>query len=117
MRRDDVPVLIRRLKERYGEKYELYGSSENEQEGTGFRINNIPATFSVLCFGDIPIGRYDFQIESYPPGDYLYTGEKNLSGLLELIERYREPMDEWQSITFEAPNKWFKSFASLTGTG
>ena len=95
MRRDDVTILIGELKKRYTDKYVAYGTFEQEEEGTGFRITDIPATFSVLCFGATPIGRYDCQIESYPPGEYLYTVETDLSSLLALIEVYRRPMNEW----------------------
>ena len=95
MRRDDVTILIDRLKAIYGEKYRPYGTSETEDEGTGFRITDIAATFSVVCVGDTPVGKYDVQIESYPPGDYLYTDELDLDSLLQLVEVFRRPVDAW----------------------
>jgi hypothetical protein len=80
-----IVELIACLRRKYGETYVPYGTSENEEQGTGFRITGIDATFSALCLADTPTGFYDFQIESYPPGDYVYTDEVNLADILSLV--------------------------------
>ena len=96
MVRNDVKVLMRRLRERYGDRYRPYiPQPVREDDNAGFKITDIPACFSVLCFGDTPIGRYDCQIESEPPGDYLYMIDTDLEGLLDLVEVYLKPMDQW----------------------
>ena len=95
MRRKIVNDLIEQLIQKYGREYEPYGTSAEEIEGTGFRLSSIPATFSVLSFGDIPSETLDYQIERYPPGDYLRVGQAELNEFLVLIEMYRRPVDEW----------------------
>ena len=67
-----------------------YGTSPDEQHGVGFRIRGIPATFSAITdHGSLPFGLYDIQIESHPPGDYLFTDDVTLSEFLHLIERIK----------------------------
>ena len=84
----------------YGPEYVPYGTAEEESEGTGFRLTSIPATFSVLSFGDIPPDILDYQIESYPPGDYLKAGQAGLDEFLSLIEKYKRPVSEWPEDRF-----------------
>jgi hypothetical protein len=93
--RSEIAVLIKAVRSRYGLAYAPYGTSGEEQNGTGFRIEDIPATFSALCLEDTPHGQYDIQIESYPPGDYIYTDIVRLDQLLSLIERFRKPIEYW----------------------
>ena len=95
MRREITTKLIERLKSNYPDTFLPYGTSDEEEEGTGFRIADIPATFSVLSYGDIPSDKFDVQIESYPPGNYLYNDEIGLDSFLQLIEIYRKPMNQW----------------------
>jgi len=95
MRRKIVNDLIENLVQLYGREYVPYGTSEEEIEGTGFRVTSIPATFSVLSYGDIPTDTLDYHIESYPPGEYLSAGQAGLNEFLGLIEKYRRPIDEW----------------------
>ena len=95
MRRALISTLIERLEALYPDTYIPYGTSNDEVEGTGFRILDIPATFSVLTFGDIPEDRFNIQIESFPPGDYIYNKEVSLEQLMELIEVYRKPIKDW----------------------
>jgi hypothetical protein len=90
-----IQALIDRLKNEYASGFLLYGSSEQERGGVGFRIGSIPVTFSVLCLSGMQPGQYDFQIESYPPGEYCITGEANLEELLALISSYKAPNTEW----------------------
>jgi hypothetical protein len=40
----------------------------------------------------------DIQIESYPPGDYLYTDVMSVEDFLALIEKYRRPAVHWPQI-------------------
>lgn len=94
MKRPEVVELIARLKQKYCKSYVPYGTSDEEEEGTGFRIAGIEATFSAMCM-DTPEKMYDIQIESYPPGNYLYNDLVNLDDFLALIEKYREPSHAW----------------------
>lgn len=93
--RFEIAVLIESIRRCYGESYSPYGTSDEEPNGTGFRIEDIPATFSALCLEDTPYGQYDIQIESYPPGDYIYTDIVTLDQLLSLVERFRKPIECW----------------------
>ncbi len=92
---DSSVELIASLKRKYGESYIPYGTSDEEEEGTGFRIAGVEATFSALCLEKAPKGMYDIQIESYPPGDYLHNDVVDLNGFLSLIEKYRAPLNVW----------------------
>ena len=87
--------LIVSLKRKYGESYVPYGTSDEEVEGTGFRIAGIEATFSALCLAETLEGKYDIQIESYPPGDYLYNDVLDLGAFMSLIEQFRAPLNDW----------------------
>ena len=90
-----IAELIAALEETYGGSYLPYGTSEQEENGTGFRIVGIEATFSVVCLYDTPTGKFDVQIESFPPGDYLFNDVLNLKQLMSLIETYRAPFSAW----------------------
>lgn len=72
----------------YGpDKVRPYGTDPSEEHGTGFTIAGIPATFSVHTQeGRLPPGMYDVQIESMPPGDYVWSEVVSLPRFLELIE-------------------------------
>lgn len=87
--------LIACLKRKYGEAYVPYGTSEDEEQGTGFRITDIEATFSALCLDGSQTGFYDIQIASYPPGDYVYTDRVSLADILSLVEKYKVTMNGW----------------------
>lgn len=90
-----IVELIAKLKRVFGESYVPYGTSDEEERGTGFRIAGIEATFSALCLEETPKGMYDIQIESYPPGDYIYNDIIDLDSFLALIEKYRAPLNAW----------------------
>jgi hypothetical protein len=92
-----VTKLLTSLEERYGKKVIPYGTSEEEENGTGFRIEGIKATFSAIILPETPVGYYDIQIESYPPGDYIYQDEVTLDDLLSMIEEYRADTKSWRS--------------------
>jgi len=105
-RREDVTILMDRLRVIYGDRYQPGDTPQLEEDNAGFRLEGVPADFSVLCFGDMPIGRYDVQVESHPPGErvvpnptdwdgYVYMCEVDLQGLLDLIACYHRPVNEW----------------------
>lgn len=72
-----------------------YGTSDDEGNGTGFRISNIAATFSAACLENTPPGHYDVQVESDPLGDYIYLDVVCLDDLLRLVEKYRQRVEHW----------------------
>jgi hypothetical protein len=90
-----VSTLIGRLRDAYGRSYVPYGTSDDEAEGTGFRIIGIEAIFSVMCTENTPAAMFDIQIESYPPGEYLYADIVALEDFMALVEKYRGPMKSW----------------------
>jgi hypothetical protein len=82
--------FVSSLRAAYGEdRVEPYGSANpDEEHGFGFRIRGVPAIFSVITLsGSLPKGRYDVQIESDPPGEYLFTEALNTDELLKTIQR------------------------------
>jgi hypothetical protein len=81
-----VETLLSELRRRYGDRLVLYGTSHLEAHGMAFRLEGVPAVFSVLTRdGTMPFGRFDVQIESYPPGDYLWVDEYEHDALLKVI--------------------------------
>lgn len=59
-------------------------------------MEGIQATFSVItCEATLPSETYDVQIESAPPGDYVFTGRYSLDELLQLVRRYFAPEAQW----------------------
>ena len=100
--RDSVPsASIQALRTAVGllvgpDRVLLYGSSEREEHATAFRILDVPATFSVHTReGELPAGKYDIQIESFPPGEYLHTSGVSLEEFLELVRRMHGPEGQW----------------------
>lgn len=76
----------------------LYGSAEDDEHSLGFMISGIPATFSVHTQdGRLADGRYDIQIESFPPGSYVYTNVVSLGEFMTLVAKVAGPTDEWPS--------------------
>jgi hypothetical protein len=81
---------------RYGHRVQPYGSTRKEEHGFGFTVQGIPATFSAVTRdGTLPLNRFDVQIESLPPGNYLYTAEIGLEEFLNLIELFAGPPGQW----------------------
>lgn len=81
-----VETLLDELRRRYGERLIPYGTSAVEKHGTGFRLEGVPAVFSVLTLdGTLQAGRFDVQIESFPPGEYAWADEYELDALLNVI--------------------------------
>lgn len=102
MKEAGILMLLARLNEIYKGAVSPYGTSpygtpDEVEDGTTFRVAGIAATFSVIRPSGIEPGRYDVQIESYPPGEYIYTDELTLEAFLSLIEEYRRPMNLWRS--------------------
>ena len=95
MRSSEIQNLIDKVEARFG-PIQLYGSSEDEAHGTCFKLENIPATFSVLTLeGTLDPDLFDVQIEGIPPGDYCKRGKLRLDELLSVIERFRLPEKDW----------------------
>lgn len=83
-----ITRFIATLKTIYGDQVTPYGTGGDEKHGIGFRIEGVDATFSVLTLeGSLPAGRYDVQIEAYPPGDYLLANEFDAEELIAMIAR------------------------------
>ena len=101
-RREIITNLIDYLRSTYGKEYEPYGTWESEEEGTGFRITSVPATFSVLSIVDISENILNYQIESIPPGFYLHMGEATLDEFKNLIMEYLKPPKEWPAYDEES---------------
>jgi len=97
MKISSVENVIRAFRARYGRDALVpYADSDDDAYGTSFMINDVPATFSVLTQdGTLPEGQYDIQIESYPPGDYLFTNIVSLEELLRLADLMAGPQEQW----------------------
>ena len=95
-----IQELLNAVRARYPKPaFAYYGNSSNEFHGAAFRIEGVPATFSVHTHeGDLPDGMYDVQIEGVPPGDYIYTQVVSLSEFLSLIDRMSQPSSEWPGV-------------------
>ena len=94
----DVSIanLRSELERHYGARVQPLGSTPVDMHAFGFRIDGIPATFSVVTREEQEeINRYDIQIESTPPGEYLYTGEFTLPELMVLITVFEGPPSTW----------------------
>lgn len=93
--------LLSELRKAYPDAVAPYGGAfENaeDEHGLGWRLEGAPVTFSAITLdGTLPAETYDVQIESYPPGDYLITGQYSLEELLHLVQRYFGPEAQWPS--------------------
>lgn len=79
-----IEALLSELKRRYGDRLLPYAGTT--EHGTSFRLEGVPAVFGVITLdGKLPFGRFDAQIESYPPGDYVWADEYELDALLNVI--------------------------------
>ena len=94
-----IARLLAELTRRYQTHLRPYGSSfleAAEAHGFGFTVDGIEAIFSAITrAGTMPANRFDVQIESSPPGEYIYTAEVRLEEVVALVERFRTPMPEW----------------------
>lgn len=96
MQDTSIRHLIRKLQLRYAERLKPYGWGPSEAHGFGFTIDGIDVVFSAITKeGSLPPDYFDVQIESSPPGDYIYTAELALKELLDLIEVFAGPDSEW----------------------
>src|SRR5262245_11505610 len=88
--------LVASLRSRYGDRRHPYGSTFEEEHGFGFTIDGIRAVFSAITLdGTLPPDRYDIQVESSPPGDYIYHAQVGLQELLSLITVFAGPESNW----------------------
>ena len=101
MKSPQILALMARVENIYGgQNVHSYGSNEDEQHGAGFLLSGVPATFSVHTQdGSLADGMYDIQIESNPPGDYIYSDVVPMARFLELVDRICGPKDQWPEMT------------------
>lgn len=98
MQDHSVQNLLALLDRHYSDRVKPYGSSGEEEHGLGFTIDGIPATFSAITLdASLPLNRYDVQVESVSPGEYLYTAQISLEEFHILIELFAGPADQWPS--------------------
>lgn len=89
-----ITQLIEFLRSEFGDLYRPYGTSSEEFDGTGFRLADIPATFSVVCSSPDTL-IFNIQVESFPPGDYIYIADLDQSSLLTFIRQFKQPQELW----------------------
>ncbi|MFN7922177.1 MAG: hypothetical protein U0Q16_18890 [Bryobacteraceae bacterium] len=97
---EEIENLLDRLRDVYGDhSLEPYGDWD-DPTSVGFRVSGIPVTFSVLTPDDVQRGRFDIQIEKYPPGgDYLYCDPAvSLPEFLELVKLLSGPEANWPTM-------------------
>jgi hypothetical protein len=101
MKISSVESVIRAFRAKYGRDALVpYADSDEDPYGTSFMIKDVPATFSVLTKdGTLPEGQYDFQIESHPAGDYLFTNIVSLEELLLLADLMAGLPEQWPTQT------------------
>ena len=97
MKISSIESVIRAFRAKFGQDALVpYADSDEDPYGAGFMINDVPATFSVITQdGTLPEGQYDVQIESYPPGDYVFTNIVSLEELLRLADLIAGPREQW----------------------
>ena len=97
MKVSSIEELLTEFRVRYGSNaLVLYADSDEDPYGTSFMLQGIPATFSVITRdGTLPDGQYDIQIESYPPGDYIFTSIVSLEKFLQLVHLMVGPPERW----------------------
>jgi hypothetical protein len=98
MRRPAIQALIDAVEARFG-PVTPFGTFEQEEEGTGFTLDAIPATFSVMIEDDTCVPAvFDIQIMDEPLDAYLLMrGGVTQDGLIELIAQFKGPVANWPS--------------------
>jgi len=95
VRSAEIQKLIDTVEKRHG-SIELYGSDTEEEHGTCFIVDGVPATFSVITLdGTLPPDTFDLQVEGTPPSDYLHTTTVSLAELLQLIVQFGQHSSKW----------------------
>ena len=69
---EEIEQLLDGVRETHGAHSIVPYGDWDDPRSVGFTVRGIPATFSVLVEERPPQLHYDIQIESHPPGDYLY---------------------------------------------
>ncbi len=96
MKTEPIERLRRAIQDVFGPTaIRPYGESEDARSSLGFRIDGVDATFSVLVGDWVPGGLYDIQIESYPPGDYVYVDAVSLERFIEIVRLIAGPSESW----------------------
>lgn len=93
----DIRNLLSRVHDQYGGQHvRPYGTNTQEEHGTAFTIDGVPATFSIHTHGgELPSGTYDIQIESLPPGYNIYTAIVGLERFMDIVTQIAGPLDGW----------------------
>jgi hypothetical protein len=92
----DAQKLADYLVDRFGSACKPYAQSDLVTEcGASFTIDQIEATFSFVCGGDLPPGIYSVQVEGVPPGDYIFIAEVSFSEIGALIDSFMDAPDKW----------------------
>lgn len=92
---ESIGELLNRIRRRFGiHALQPYGDWD-DPKSVGFRIHRVDATFSVVVVENRPGGSFNIQIESYPPGDYVYRADVTLDRFMELAELVAGPEDRW----------------------
>jgi hypothetical protein len=94
-----IRQLLSELCKTYPDAITPYGGAfehAEDEHGLGWRLEGAPVTFSAITLDStLPAETYDVQIESDPPGEYLFIGRYSLAELRQLVGRYFGPEAEW----------------------
>ena len=95
----EIEDLLDEIRGIYGaNSLQPYGNWD-DATSVGFRVRGIPVTFSVLTDKSLPPRHFNIQIESYPPGDYLYHDPAvPLWNFLDLVKLVSGPEDKWPNM-------------------
>ena len=96
---EEIEELLQEIRGIYGShSVESYGDCD-DPTSAGFRVREIPATFAVIVGDRLPARHFNVQIESSPPGDYLYHDPAmSYWEFLELVGRFSGPRSTWPTM-------------------
>lgn len=69
----------------------------DDPTSVGFRVRDVPATFSVIVTDRLPEDHYSIRIESWPPEklDYIYSAIVSGYAFLDIVRLVAGPRDQW----------------------
>ncbi len=97
----DIEAVLEAVREMHGEHSIVPYGDLDDPSSVGFRILDVPATFSVQVTDRLPKLHFNVQIESYPPDfDYLYHARAiSLWDLLDVIKTISSgPKQTWPQM-------------------
>ena len=95
MRSAELQNLNDAVESRFG-RTTPYGGDAEDGHGIGFTLEGARATFSVHTQeGTLPLAMFDVQIESNPPGDYIFNDVVTLEAFLSLVAKVHGPIGQW----------------------